>query len=257
MLINRIKERSGLTALNGFIIILGFLLLIYLAGYLLQFKAVKVEGITIVLLVLFFSLVMFSFGLLVVFLTPFFLRQRVLAEISLFVIFLGGLSIFAGYGTGSFKIVLIFTLPFVLLHLAVLAIYFSGRIRIPRTSPVRSDVSVVHDDRRRYIRFQDGATIEYAVGKEEWQPADVFDVSGGGVSLIIKEEIPGGTVVELKLQLRKDSRPIFATGRIAWSREVSPPGEGRFFAGAEFIKIDLSDRMRLISTYSYALAKKK
>lgn len=116
------------------------------------------------------------------------------------------------------------------------------------------------DERRRFIRLNVSVKVEYKL--LETQPKEIHssltkDISGGGICLIADEELKSGTFLELKIYLPKESEPILALGRIAWSKSFIIGDEKtgkRFDVGIEFIKIEEVKREK-INQYIFSYIK--
>jgi c-di-GMP-binding flagellar brake protein YcgR len=70
------------------------------------------------------------------------------------------------------------------------------------------------------------------------------NISAGGVCFIAYEQPQEGDLLNLKIYLPEQSKPVIALGKVAWVREfvIGDPVEGRRFdVGVEFIKISDED----------------
>lgn len=95
-------------------------------------------------------------------------------------------------------------------------------------------------ERRKYLRFNTPVGMEYRTltlnpifGK-----ALARDLSREGMRFGLKESVPVGTPIEIRLSVPGDNLPVFATGKVAWADGLE--------AGVRLVKISLDDRARVL-----------
>jgi hypothetical protein len=95
-------------------------------------------------------------------------------------------------------------------------------------------------ERRKYLRFNTPMDVEYRTltlnpifGK-----ALAKDLSREGVRVGVKQSLPIGTSVEIRMAVPGDNLPVFATGKVAWADGLE--------AGIRLTKINHSDRARVL-----------
>lgn len=116
---------------------------------------------------------------------------------------------------------------------------------------------------REFVRWPISLDVSYAVLEGEPDPAHLqlikprqkavtVDLSGGGVQLFLREELPVGTMLLLQMEIPPPdarARPavIRATGEVKRITPADQPGPPRFYAGIGFAGISGHDREIIIS----------
>ena len=108
-------------------------------------------------------------------------------------------------------------------------------------------------ERRRYPRFR-GVILEYDVvriieGRNEiaLKAAMIRDISLGGVSMFVSEELAYGERIILKLYSVHFSDPVIAVGTVVWCRRAELPHKDKDFyhIGIEFFELDKKNQFLL------------
>ena len=71
------------------------------------------------------------------------------------------------------------------------------------------------------------------------------DVSVAGIRFPATEQLRGGSILDLTIELSPDQAPIHAQGEVKWLREFSRIGAPQFEVGVEFTDMSEPDRQRL------------
>ena len=113
-------------------------------------------------------------------------------------------------------------------------------------------------ERRRYTRYDcklltlyscDSANDD-ATRTEERRRCNAVDISEGGVKLIIKEELPNNTSLDLEIELGDLRtllvRAILLRSRPTGSRNQKDPSSSRFVASVQFLNLSGLDRRILL-----------
>jgi len=100
-------------------------------------------------------------------------------------------------------------------------------------------------NRRKYPRHNLVYTVSYSTQGLEAEPVYTksFDVSLGGISIILKDFILNPGEVMLSIYGPDKENPVKAKGRIVWQGNVPRSGEKR--AGIQFTKVKL-DRLKTL-----------
>jgi c-di-GMP-binding flagellar brake protein YcgR len=103
-------------------------------------------------------------------------------------------------------------------------------------------------EKRRYPRCQApvlvrcqvrgaGAALEvHSVGR---------DVSLAGIRFPVMEQLRGGEMLDMTMELSASQRPVRAEGAVRWVREFSRIGRPQYEVGVEFTDLEGEDRRRL------------
>jgi hypothetical protein len=107
-------------------------------------------------------------------------------------------------------------------------------------------------ERRTEARIKDYVSTQYLSPQGNWRVIKVYDLSARGMRLVLDKPLPLSELVELKIIIPYDSRPVFAKGKVIWSKELSVQ-EREFHVGLVFTQIDPGDKSRLILKQVYSL----
>ena len=112
------------------------------------------------------------------------------------------------------------------------------------------------EEKRKFVRLNALVDVVYNRISPSVQTklSLVKNISKGGICLIAYEELKEQDMVDLKMFLPQEEKPIQAVGRIAWIKEFSIGNlaEGRRFdVGVEFVEIKDEDAAR-IGKYVFA-----
>lgn len=111
----------------------------------------------------------------------------------------------------------------------------------PAKEPVEKE-----GDRRRHPRVEDERPIHYRVIKKSEEATGLnLNISAGGMLLVVQEEVPVGTFIELKFGMPPPEHPVYAIGRVV-RVEKKREGEGTVFSlGVKFTNISPEDQKRI------------
>lgn len=99
-------------------------------------------------------------------------------------------------------------------------------------------------EQRRFIRHTVGVPIEVRTVAAERRRASTRDVSHGGISFLVDDDIPVGTIIEIRIP---DVRPPFqARARVVWSTRES----SGYCLGVAFMEADDAFRARMVEQVS-------
>jgi c-di-GMP-binding flagellar brake protein YcgR len=94
-------------------------------------------------------------------------------------------------------------------------------------------------ERRKYARLDIPLEITYSIqGKSGSKYKTIIkNISPGGVSFVLKEDLPKGAVLNISLKLPTRPEPIPIKAKLVWSRKGNDAKENSYNAGFEFIRI--------------------
>lgn len=106
-------------------------------------------------------------------------------------------------------------------------------------------------EKREFLRVEDIVPVSYS--KSLLQPphpkqGSRKDISGGGIRLNSKEEIPLGTVLDIKIDLPDVFQPttIKCRGRVVWCQKMEGDVE-EYNVGVIYMNIPEQDRKKIIN----------
>jgi c-di-GMP-binding flagellar brake protein YcgR len=107
-------------------------------------------------------------------------------------------------------------------------------------------------ERRKFLRIEDSLPVRYTKAVKKMEEVEFKDtirvnIGGGGVKLILEENLPKGTILAMHISIPDPEEgfiPVFATGRVVWS-EVIEENE-KYGVGVEFLNIDEEDRRKIV-----------
>jgi len=102
-------------------------------------------------------------------------------------------------------------------------------------------------EKRRYPRCPAPVLVRCHVVEEPTVSVQTIsrDISAAGIRFPAVEQLRGGALLELTIELSPDQAPIHAQGEVKWMREFSRIGAPQFEVGVEFIEMSAVDRKRL------------
>ena len=239
------KNPKGILLLNLLLLVLFLSVIFYLLGFFLTFKVGDFSGTTIVLLMILFVLSSFCLGVFVISINPLPPRKNLLQILSFAVIILSIPILIIYIGTPVFKIVAIAVLPILVFHVVILGVSLMSFIKERKKLYDNAVIMADRDDKRRCKRIRNYAAAQYLSAGGKWQEAGVYDTSASGIRLITKSEFSCEDIIELKIYIPQESRPIFVKGKVVWVKEVVVQGKTTFHIGINFTEIDPSDSLRL------------
>ena len=102
-------------------------------------------------------------------------------------------------------------------------------------------------EKRKFLRFGISVDMKYKIPHRGIEGlAHSSDVSREGVGCYIGERLPVGVRVLLEIDIPGEMIPIFARGEVVWCKELVVGKEANFNGGMKIIKIDSSDKSRLL-----------
>lgn len=109
-------------------------------------------------------------------------------------------------------------------------------------------------DRRKFLRFPLRLTATYsAENKDEWhRQCSVIDISREGMGLVVtlKEKLPLGCMLKLKIDVPTKEEPVGFTGNLGWIEALEGDPEFNYKGGIILIAIDSEDKWILLD-YAY------
>lgn len=116
---------------------------------------------------------------------------------------------------------------------------------------IECDKKIFKNQRRNYYRLNIMLNVELAIVKEEESEEDekIFkgitkDISGGGVRVVLKEDVPINSKVRIMIKI--DSEIITVTGIVVRKEQVTDSAY-KWDLGIQFIDIDEGTRSKIIS----------
>jgi hypothetical protein len=103
----------------------------------------------------------------------------------------------------------------------------------------------IGSEKRRFKRITYNADIEIVSPKDKGGAAQTLDVSKGGLCFVSERALETDAEVNIRLVLRKRTRPIHATARVAWVKKVERlPGDTdyKYKVGLEFLGLKDKDK---------------
>ncbi len=137
----------------------------------------------------------------------------------------------------------------------------TDRIPLFRLTPPEN---IQRIQQRQFVRFPVALPVLYAPLPEKdhrskYKKAVSVDLSGGGIRLAVKEQIPEGALLHLKfsLPLKKGAREISTAGRVVRQYPVEPEGSATFQVAIEFLGLSRTEQDSIVSfVFRQMLARK-
>lgn len=119
-------------------------------------------------------------------------------------------------------------------------------------------------EKRQYLRIDDVVPIKYRkfdmrYGLMQKKSATRVDISGGGMKLMVEEEIPLGSWLEINLTLpTKDGfQTLCLIGEVIWCQKVGKDKKKRFLVGIAYLDISETLRRKIVRYVFERQIKKK
>ena len=115
-------------------------------------------------------------------------------------------------------------------------------------------------EKRKFLRFSTSVMMEYRLCREKEIDgiACVKELSREGMRFSVNRRLDRGTLLDVKLILDQDSKPVFLTGEIVWVKEPQRKKDFEYLAGAKFFKIENFDKSKILDyAYNEWLTKKR
>ena len=107
------------------------------------------------------------------------------------------------------------------------------------------------NEKRKFMRFGISLDMKYRAPHKAIEGlAQGRDISREGIGCYIGERLPVGVMVQLEINIPGEIIPIFARGEVVWFKESVAAEGANFNGGMKIIKMDSSDKNRLLE-YSY------
>ncbi len=105
-------------------------------------------------------------------------------------------------------------------------------------------------EHRKYIRLKTPIGIVYKAARKGVQRKPVLtfgrDLSGGGVSFMVKDELRCGALLEIEIQIPHLTDPIRAIGEVVWYTHEKERDREVREAGVRFRDIEPADLHRVL-----------
>jgi len=104
---------------------------------------------------------------------------------------------------------------------------------------------------RRYPRINLSCDIEYVIDnhlpehEHKIENSKTKDISAGGMCFITYNQLPIGTILNLKFKLASEKQPFSVKGKIIWTVNFDIGGMKGWDNGIEFIDIQENDQQHL------------
>ena len=105
-------------------------------------------------------------------------------------------------------------------------------------------------EKRKYIRIEAPIVVTYKLDRESATKKTITkDFSEGGIRFPVYEKLDAGATLEMYIETPFDTIPIFAIGRVVWTKALSVK-EGReiYDVGVQFTEMKSFDRKRISQT---------
>ena len=100
-------------------------------------------------------------------------------------------------------------------------------------------------EKRKFIRLAAAIGVTYKILKTHKRIKQalslVKDIGGGGIRLLVKEDLRVGDLIRLEIQIPHLKEPIEAVGEVVWFSAQKDKDHERREAGAKFRDIDQKD----------------
>ena len=109
------------------------------------------------------------------------------------------------------------------------------------------------EDRRKFIRFPVRLSARYSKeNQDKWNKCSIINISreGMGIVVFLKEKIPLGSILNLKVDVPGKKAPIFVSGTLTWIKAIKEDPEFSYKSGVQINTIDSEDKWTLLD-YSY------
>ena len=119
-------------------------------------------------------------------------------------------------------------------------------------------------NRRRFDRIASPLKIKYTFkGPPSISGMTVLqDVGGGGLSLLLDQNVKKKDFLTVSLYFPEDSRPITALAQVAWCKKMAEKGKNTHKVGLQYFKIVSKDKERFVFNFcelmmNYSLFRKR
>ena len=111
-------------------------------------------------------------------------------------------------------------------------------------------------ENRKFIRLQAPIGVTYKIiDKNKYtkpQLSLIKDISGGGVRIMVKEDLRAGDLIDMEIQIPLVSQPVHAVGEVVWFSSVTDRERPHREAGVRFCDIGPKD-LHCILEYVYTV----
>jgi hypothetical protein len=103
-------------------------------------------------------------------------------------------------------------------------------------------------ERRKFLRFETALSALCEIVNERRKEASrVKNISKDGALVLVSKPLSHGSEIKISLDVPGDNIPIFASGEVAWQKEIRDTNSDHTFeTGVRFTRIDNHDRGRLL-----------
>jgi len=107
------------------------------------------------------------------------------------------------------------------------------------------------NEKRKFMRFGISLDMKYKIPHRAIEGlAHGRDISREGIGCYLGERLPVGVMVRLEINIPGEIIPIFTRGEVVWCKESDVVKGANFDSGVKLIKMDSSDKSRLLE-YGY------
>ncbi len=103
------------------------------------------------------------------------------------------------------------------------------------------------EEKRKFIRLELPIEVKYRISIDPVVENKSLskDISAGGLRMILKEKLPPGLLLEIKINIPDDERLISTSGEIVWQDEIVIDREVKYETGIRFVNISTEDREKI------------
>lgn len=112
-------------------------------------------------------------------------------------------------------------------------------------------------ERRKFIRLETTIKVDYKSEEAKTSGSGLCrNISLGGIRLISNKRLEKDQAMELKMYIIKKQKPVTATGRIMWVKEIAIKGSTNVYdIGIKFLHIEKEDE-KIFFEYIFDLIQK-
>ena len=102
------------------------------------------------------------------------------------------------------------------------------------------------EERRKYVRIPEDARISYrCIPKTKMDEYKTKDISQGGIRFLVRELIPKGSYLNIRIALPGALGSLELMGKLVWIKSI--PRSSEYEVGVQFVDMPAHAAQRLIS----------